>query len=249
MCAIYSTFLQRSQDQLIHDVALQNLNVTLCLDRAGLVGADGATHNGVFDISYLGHIPNTVIAAPKDSSETFHMLKLGIDYPYIFAMRYSRANIPASIKTPTKLFEIGEGEILREGQDLAIFALGSMVESSLRCAELLASEGMEATVCNMRFAQPLDEKLILQVVQKVPTVFTVEEHVLTGGFGSKVLEFFERNQIQDVRVKRFALPNKFIEHGSRDRLLDQFGLSAEKMAKAILETVKLAPSFRQQLPT
>jgi len=249
ICAIYSTFLQRSQDQLIHDVALQRLNVTLCLDRAGLVGADGATHNGVFDISYLGHIPNAVIAAPKDSAEMFHMMKLGVDYPHIFAMRYPRANIPLSVKAPTKLFEIGEGEILREGNDLAIFALGSMVEPSLKCAELLANEGLEATVCNLRFAQPLDEKLILEITQKVPTVFTVEEHVLTGGFGSKVLEFFERKEIQDVRVKRFALPNEFIEHGSREKLLDRFGLSAEKMAKTIIETIKMTPALRQHLTT
>ena len=247
VCAIYSTFLQRSQDQLIHDVALQRLNVTLCLDRAGLVGADGATHNGVFDISYLGHIPNTVIAAPKDSAEMSHMLKLGINYHSIFAMRYPRANILSNVKTPTKLFEIGEGEILREGSDLAIFTLGSMVGPSLKCAELLATEGLEVTVCNLRFAQPLDEKLILQVVQKTPLVFTAEEHVLTGGFGSKVLEFFERKEIQDVRVKRFALPNEFIEHGSRDKLLDQFGLSAEKMEKVILETIRLAPDLEHHL--
>src|SRR3989338_2105426 len=121
VCAIYSTFLQRSQDQLIHDVALQKLNVTLCLDRAGLVGADGATHNRVFDMSYLGHIPRTVIAAPKDSAEMYHMLKLGLEYPHIFAMRYPRATIPASVTGPTKLFKIGEGEILREGSDLVIF--------------------------------------------------------------------------------------------------------------------------------
>ncbi|MBI3999591.1 MAG: 1-deoxy-D-xylulose-5-phosphate synthase [Candidatus Omnitrophica bacterium] len=249
VCAIYSTFLQRSQDQLIHDVALQKLNVTLCLDRAGLVGADGATHNGVFDISYLGHIPNTVIAAPKDNAEMFHMLKLGVDYPYIFAMRYPRAHIPLGAKTPTKLFEIGEGEILREGSDVAIFTLGSMIVPSLKCAELLAAEGIEATVCNLRFAQPLDEKLILEVVQKTPLVFTAEEHVLTGGFGSKVLEFFERKEIQDVRVKRFALPNEFIEHGSREKLLDRFGLSSEKMAKAILETTKLGSGLSWHLPT
>ena len=249
VCAIYSTFLQRSQDQLIHDVALQKLNVTLCLDRAGLVGADGATHNGVFDISYLGHIPNTVIAAPKDSAELFHMLKLGVEYPYIFAMRYPRATIPSSVKTPTELFQIGEGEVLREGRDLAIFTLGSMVEPCLKAAELLATEGIEATVCNLRFVQPLDEKLILHVVQKTQIVFTVEEHVLIGGFGSKVLEFFERKEIQEVRLKRFALPNEFIEHGSREQLLDRFGLSSEKMAKAMSETLRASSSFHQHMST
>ena len=249
VCAIYSTFLQRSQDQLIHDVALQRLNVTLCLDRAGLVGADGATHNGVFDISYLGHIPDVVIAAPKDSAELFHMLKLGINYPYIFAMRYPRASIPSGVKTPTELFGIGEGEILREGRDLAILTLGSMVEPSLRAVELLASQGLEATVCNLRFAQPLDEDLILQIVQKTPFIFTVEEHVLIGGFGSKILDFFERKEISDLHVKRFALPNEFIEHGSREHLLDRFGLSSEKMAKSILETMRLTSRLHHQTPT
>jgi 1-deoxy-D-xylulose-5-phosphate synthase len=238
VCAIYSTFLQRSQDQLIHDVALQRLNVTLCLDRAGLVGADGATHNGVFDISYLGHIPESVIAAPKDSAEMYHMLKLGISYPHIFAMRYPRAVIPANIQSPTKLFKIGEGEILRQGNDLVLLALGSMVETSLKAAELLKQEGFEATVCNMRFAKPLDENLILEVIQISPFLFTVEEHVLTGGFGSKVLELLERKEIHHVRAKRFALPDEFIEHGSRDKLLDRFGLSPEKMTQEIIQTIK-----------
>ena len=247
VCAIYSTFLQRSQDQLIHDVALQKLNITLCLDRAGLVGADGATHNGVFDISYLGHIPNAVIGAPKDEFELSQMLKLGVNYPHIFALRYPRASITPFPDQHRKPFLIGEGEILREGNDLAIFTLGSMVETSLRAAEILAAEGLDAAVCNLRFAQPLDEKLILEIVQKVHAVFTVEEHVLTGGFGSKVLEFFERKEIQNVKLKRFALPNQFIEHGSRDRLFDRFGLSPEKIAKSISEAVKF--NLRQELST
>ncbi len=246
VCAIYSTFLQRSQDQLIHDVALQKLNVTLCLDRAGLVGADGATHNGVFDISYLGHIPNVVIGAPKDEFELRQMLRLGINYPHIFALRYPRATISSTNGHP-KMFQIGEGEILREGNDAAIFTLGSMVETSLKAAELLSLFGLDVAVCNLRFAQPLDEKLISEIAERIPNVFTVEEHVLTGGFGSKVLEFFERKEIWHVKVKRFALPNQFIEHGSRDKLLDRFGLSPEKIAKSIHEVMK--HDLRQELPT
>ncbi|MBI4368578.1 MAG: 1-deoxy-D-xylulose-5-phosphate synthase [Candidatus Omnitrophica bacterium] len=249
VCAIYSTFLQRSQDQLIHDVALQRLNVTICMDRAGLVGADGATHNGVFDISYLGHIPNAVIGAPKDSAELFQMLKLGVDYPHLFTIRYPRGIIPLGAKGPTKLFEIGEGEVLREGGDLAILTLGSMIEPCLKTAELLASEGIEATILNLRFAQPLDEKLILETVQKTRFLFTVEEHVLRGGFGSKVLEFLERKDIRDVQVRRFALPNEFIEHGSREKLLERFGLSSEKMAKTMLETIRSGTHLSQEIPT
>ncbi len=248
VCAIYSTFLQRSQDQLIHDVALQKLNVTLCLDRAGLVGADGATHNGVFDISYLGHIPGIAIGAPKDEAELFQMLRLGLQYANIFAMRIPRGTIPSSVKAPTKLFQVGEGEMLREGRDVAIFTLGSMVEPSLRAAELLAEEGIEAAVCNLRFAKPLDEQLILEIAQKTPYIFTVEEHVLTGGFGSKILEFFEEKQIHNIFVKRFALPDQFSEHGSRESMLDHFGLSAPKLAKAIFEIRKSQAPVREQIP-
>ena len=249
ICAIYSTFLQRAQDQLIHDVALQKLSITLCLDRAGLVGADGATHNGVFDISYLGHIPGVAIGAPKDEAELFQMLRLGLDYPNIFALRIPRGTIPARVKAPTKLFQVGEGEILREGSDLAIFTLGSMVEHSLEAAEILAREGLEASVCNLRFAKPLDEKLILEIIEKTPYVFTVEEHVMTGGFGSKVLEFFEEKQRHDVFVKRFALPDQFAEHGLREAMLDHFGLSGPKLAKAIFEIRRSQTLAREQIPT
>ena len=249
VCAIYSTFLQRSQDQLIHDVALQRLSITLCLDRAGLVGADGATHNGVFDISYLGHIPNMVIAAPKDSAELFHMLELGVDYPHIFALRYPRANIPAHAKVPTELFQIGEGEILRGGQDVAILTLGSMVDPSLAAAEILAKQGVEAAVCNLRFAQPLDEALLLSIAEKIPILITVEEHVSKGGFGSKVLEFFERKEVQGIRLKRFALPDEFIEHGSRDQLLDRFGLSKDQIARRIIEFLKTPAHLQEPMPT
>src|SRR3990167_4281268 len=246
VCAIYSTFLQRSQDQLIHDVALQRLNVTLCLDRAGLVGADGATHKGVFDISYLGHIPDAVIAAPKDDAELYQMLRLGIAYPHIFALRYPRATIPADMKTPPKLFQIGEGEVLREGVDLAIFTLGSMVSPSLEAAELLAADGVEAMVCNLRFAQPLDEGLILEAMTKTPFVFTVEEHVFTGGFGSKVLEFMERKGAEGCHVRRLALPDEFIEHGSREKLLEANGLSGEKIAQTIHQTLKHETQLHHQ---
>ena len=246
VCAIYSTFLQRAQDQLIHDVSLQRLNITLCLDRAGLVGADGATHNGVFDISYLGHIPRTVIAAPKDDVELYHMLKLGIAYPHIFALRYPRATIPADMKTPPKLFQIGEGEVLREGVDLAIFTLGSMVSLSVEAAELLAADGVEAMVCNLRFAQPLDEGLILEAMTKTPFVFTVEEHVFTGGFGSKVLEFMERKGVEGCHVRRLALPDEFIEHGSREKLLEANGLSGEKIAQTIHQTLKHETQLHHQ---
>ncbi|MBI3317060.1 MAG: 1-deoxy-D-xylulose-5-phosphate synthase [Candidatus Omnitrophica bacterium] len=240
VCAIYSTFLQRSQDSLIHDVALQRQHAVLCLDRAGLVGADGATHNGVFDMSYLGHIPQVVMASPKDEYEMEQMLRLAKDYPSLFAIRYPRANVPKIYEDlPHQPFEIGEGEILREGQDVTLLALGSMVEVALKAQGLLKRNGIEARVVNMRFAKPLDANLILDSLARTRLLFTLEEHVLTGGFGSKVLEFLERQQVTDFFLQRLALPDQFIEHGSREALLDQFHLSPEKVAQDILELSRL----------
>ncbi len=239
VCAIYSTFLQRAQDQLIHDIALQKLPLILCMDRAGLVGADGPTHHGVFDISYLGHIPDSVIAAPGNEGEMYQMMKLALSHQGIFAIRYPRAEVPAILEQETKPFGIGEAEILMQGEDLVILALGSLLEQAILAAERLAEEGLKATVCNMRFAKPLDRKLLLELATKSRPFFTVEDHVLAGGFGAKVLEFFEQEGISDVRLKRFALPDQFIEHGTRDFLLHKYGLSAEKIASRILQAVRL----------
>lgn len=239
ICAIYSTFLQRSQDQLIHDVALQRLPLVLALDRAGLVGADGATHNGVFDISYLGHIPHAVIAAPVDEFEMDQMLELAFQYPHIFAVRFPRGNVPLIFEDfPKRNFTIGQGEILREGEDVTFLALGTMVETALKAQILLQKEGVAARVINMRFARPLDGQLIRLAMEKSRIVYTLEEHVFTGGFGSKVLEWLEHNEGFLTPVKRLALPDEFIEHGNRDVILDQFGLSPEKVRDRVLTDLK-----------
>jgi len=244
VCAIYSTFLQRSQDQLIHDVAIQRQSVILGLDRAGLVGADGATHNGVFDISYLGHVPHTVIAAPLDEFEMDRMFELALDYPHIFAMRYSRGNIPDIYeKFPKMSFGIGEGEILIEGEDVTFLALGAMVEVALKAQEILAKEDVEARVVNMRFAKPLDGNLIRCAIEKSRLIVTLEEHVMTGGFGSKVLEWIENHDYHDVRIKRVALPDEFIEQGSREVMLGEFGLSPEKVAAKVLSELQSGSSL------
>ncbi len=239
ICAIYSTFLQRAQDQIIHDVALQKLGLTLCLDRAGLVGADGPTHHGVFDISYLGHVPGSVLASPKDEGEMLQMLKLAVHYPGVFALRYPRAEVPACFSGESKPFDIGEGEILIQGEDVVILALGNLVEQALVAADRLLREGVKATVCNMRFAKPLDRKLLFELASKQQIFFTIEDHVLTGGFGSKVLEFFEREGITDIRLKRFALPDQFVEHGTRDFLLDKCGLSSDKIVSRIMQELNI----------
>lgn len=247
VCAIYSTFLQRSQDNLIHDVALQRQNLVVGMDRAGLVGADGATHNGVFDISFLGHIPNVVIGAPKDQFEMDQMMELGVDYPHLFTLRYPRGNVPSMYDDfPKEKFAIGEGEVIRDGDDGTLLALGAMVENSIRAAELLKDKGFSARVVNMRFARPLDQKIILESIEKNKNLFTVEEHCLTGGFGSKVVEFLADAGITDVNVKRLALPDEFIEHGSRDALLHDFGLSPEKIAESFIAACSKSKTPLQQ---
>ncbi len=241
VCAIYSTFLQRSQDNILHDVALQRQSMVLALDRAGLVGADGATHNGVFDISYMGHVPDAVIAAPKDEYEMEQILRLAVDYPRVFAIRYPRGNVPRTYPDFTRAsepFKIGQGEVLREGQDATILALGSMVETALRAHDLLKAQGTNVAVVNMRFARPVDGKLIMESLSKSRLLFTLEEHVLTGGFGSKVLEYLERQKVTDAAVHRLALPDQFIEHGNREVILDGLGLSPEKVAARVLSELR-----------
>jgi len=243
VCAIYSTFLQRAQDNLLHDVALQRLPMVVAMDRAGLVGADGATHNGVFDISFMGHIPDAVIAAPKDEPEMYRMLELGLDYPGIFALRYPRGEVPAVFadRKTKDLFAIGEGEVLLEGDDVAFLALGSMVEIALKAQALLKKEGIHARVVNMRFARPLDGRLIRESVEKCRLVFTLEEHVLTGGFGSKVLEWAEANNLTASNLRRIAIPDRFIEHGSKDIIFDELGLSPEKIASRVVSELRANP--------
>lgn len=246
VCAIYSTFLQRSQDQILHDVALQRLPTVFAMDRAGLVGADGATHNGVFDISYLGHVPHAVIAAPVNAFEMKQMLELGVEYPHVFAMRYPRGNIPVShAAISQEKFGIGKGQILSEGKDGTILALGSMVEIALQVRDLLKAADIEVRVVNMRFAKPLDEALILDSLDKSKYLFTLEEHVFAGGFGAKVLEFLERENRQDGVVRRFALPDEFIEQGDRDYHFERIGLSPQKITAAICDLIasgRLTPS-------
>ncbi len=234
--AIYSSFLQRAYDSIMHDVALQRQSLVIGIDRAGLVGGDGATHQGIFDIAFLGSVPNLVLASPIDEYEMEKMMELALSHPSVFAIRYPRANIPKMFDAfAKKSFEVGEGEVLFDGNDATLFALGSMVETACKARALLEKEGVSARVVNMRFAKPLDEQLILDSFRKTKVLFTLEEHVGTGGFGSKILEFFEEKNIRNALVKRLALPDAFIEHGSREAQLDEFGLSPEKVAASVLK--------------
>lgn len=234
--AIYSSFLQRAYDQVLHDVCLQKLGLVLAIDRAGLVGEDGPTHHGVFDFAYLRHIPEIVLMAPKDENEMQQMLKTAIDYPGVIALRYPRGKgIGVTLEKEWNSLEIGKGELLRPGTDLTILAIGSMVYPSLKAAEELAQmHQIQVAVVNCRFIKPLDKELIISLAQQTKKLLTVEEHVLTGGFGSAVLELLEAEGLS-LPVKRLGLPDQFIEHGNVKILLKKHGLDSTGIKAAALK--------------
>lgn len=248
VAAIYSTFLQRGFDQVIHDVCLQNLNVTFAMDRAGIVGADGPTHHGLQDIAYLRSYPNIVLGAPKDEAEMRDMLYTLIEHPAPAAMRYPRGNgHGADISAPPKILKIGKAEVLRDGAEsgTAIIAYGSMVYPAMEAAESLAKGGIEATVVNARFVKPLDNELILQLAKTRRVIVTVEEAYLAGGFGSAVMELLEENNLLDqVKVIRMGVPDRIITHGDPKLLLAKYGLDADgiylrvKQAAEALEKIQ-----------
>ncbi len=230
--AIYSTFLQRAYDQIIHDVCLQNLGVVLCVDRAGVVGEDGATHNGLFDITYLRNIPNMILAAPKNANELKEMMELASVMNKPFAVRYPKGGqlFGLDMNMPQAKIEVGKSEILRDGKHLVIIALGSMVSVSLKAAELLDVSGIHAAVVNARFVKPLDGELIEDMSKKFKKFVIVEEGVVSGGFGSAVLEFIDRENIKGIELKSIGLPDEFIEHGSREEIMRKYNLTPEGIA-------------------
>jgi len=234
VAAIYSTFLQRAFDQVLHDVAIQNLHVVLALDRGGLVGDDGATHHGVFDLSYLRLIPNVVIMAPKDGEELRAMLRFAVAHDGPVAIRYPRGSVPAmDWGVSDSPIELGKAEIVREGSDAVIFAIGSMVATAFAAVQQLEQEGMRVALVNARFAKPLDKETILRFAQRVPRFVLVEENTVCGGFGAAVLELLAHEGIADVQVKHLGVPDEFIEHGSVDILRRLAGLSAEHIVEAV----------------
>jgi 1-deoxy-D-xylulose-5-phosphate synthase len=229
--AIYSTFLQRAYDQIIHDVCLPNLHVVFCLDRGGLVGEDGPTHHGHFDITYLRSLPNMTLMAPKDENELRHMLYTALKHSGPVAIRYPRGTgLGVPIDPEYKAIPIGESEILREGKDLLIIALGSMVSPAMEAATILEKEDLSVGVVNCRFVKPLDETLADQA-RAVGKVLVVEENIRQGGLGSAVLEFFNDMDLKDVRLKRIGLPDKFVEHGPLAFLREKYGLDRSGILK------------------
>ncbi|ADH99768.1 1-deoxy-D-xylulose-5-phosphate synthase [Salisediminibacterium selenitireducens] len=239
--AVYSTFLQRGYDQLVHDVCRQNLNVVFAIDRAGLVGADGETHQGVFDISYLRHLPNMKIIQPKDENELQHMLYTAVqndDGP--MAVRYPRGT-GYGIEMDQELKEIplGKWEVLKEGTDLTILTFGTMIPVAEAAAEQLQKKGVSARVVNARSIKPLDADMLLKLADEQTPILTIEESALLGGFGSAVLEFFHDQDRHRVHVERMGIPDRYIEHGSVPQLLEEIGLTSDEVAKRALKAIPM----------
>jgi 1-deoxy-D-xylulose-5-phosphate synthase len=239
--AIYSTFLQRGYDQILHDVCLQNLHVVFALDRGGLVGADGPTHHGVFDFAYLRSIPNITVMAPKDENELQHMLATAVAHSGPIALRYPRGEgWGVALDASPKAFEIGKGELLREGTDIVIAAIGQTVMPALRAAQDLAPLGINAAVVNARFVKPLDKDLLRPLLTHVPRLLTVEDHVVSGGFGSAVLEFIAEEGISGLEIRRLGVPDRFIPHGTQDELRKICGFDKDAIAQAALQMARRA---------
>jgi len=234
--AIYSTFLQRAYDQIVHDVALQKLPVTLALDRAGVVGEDGPTHHGVFDLSFLRHIPNLVVMAPKDLTELAAMLRTALELDAPAAIRYPRGEGTNPPDGGQEALPMGRAELLREGDDVAIIAIGTMVGPAQAAAARLAEQKIGAAVLNARFVKPLDEDAICELATSCGRVVTVEENAVSGGFGNAVMELLERRGIY-APVLPLGIPDRFVEHGSREELLGDLGLEPEAMTARIAEFV------------
>jgi 1-deoxy-D-xylulose-5-phosphate synthase len=244
---IYSTFLQRAYDQIIHDVCLQNLPVVFCLDRAGIVGEDGPTHHGLFDIAYLRHIPNLVVMAPKDTDELKSMLTFAVKHSHPVAIRYPRGSMPmlsneahiilARHGTDNGSIETAKAEIIKKGKDLAIIAIGPMVYTALETAALLMKKRIDAAVINARFITPLDGEIMENICCSTKKIVTIEEGVLEGGFGSAVLEFLERENISGIKVRRIGLPSRFIEHGKREELFQKYNLTPDAICDVIMREV------------
>ncbi|MEH7885571.1 1-deoxy-D-xylulose-5-phosphate synthase [Bacillus sp. JJ1609] len=237
--AIYSTFLQRAYDQVVHDICRQNLNVFIGIDRAGLVGADGETHQGVFDIAFLRHLPNMVLMMPKDENEGQHMVYTAMKYDDgPIAMRYPRGNgLGVPMDDELKEIPIGTWEILREGEDAAILTFGTTIPMALTAAEILAKQGISVRVINSRFIKPLDEKMLTGILNEDLPILTIEEAVLQGGFGSFILETAQELGYHKAEIDRMGIPDQFIEHGSVDKLLKEIGMTKDDV---VLRIQKLA---------
>ncbi|WP_293687649.1 1-deoxy-D-xylulose-5-phosphate synthase [uncultured Phascolarctobacterium sp.] len=238
--AIYSTFMQRAYDSILHDICMQKLHVTMCLDRAGLVGDDGYTHHGVFDYAYLRSIPNMTIMAPKDENELRHMLKTALSFNGPISVRYPRGSgVGVDITEPMQELPIGKAEVLREGKELCFWAIGSMVQSAVQAADKLKEQGIDAGVVNMRFAKPLDKELLIEHAKRYRKIVTLEEGVLAGGVGSEVLEILDdAGLLQQCAVLRLGIPDEFVTHGDKKLLFRDLDLDTDAIVHKAAAFVK-----------
>src|SRR3954471_16681617 len=239
VAAIYSTFLQRAFDQIVHDVCLQNLNVVFAMDRAGLVGDDGPTHHGAFDISYLRCLPNMVLAAPRDEAMLVHMLHTALAHEGPFGLRYPRGEGEGvALPAEPELVDVGRGEVLREGERVALVGYGLGVALACGAAGTLEDSGFSPTIVDARFAKPLDDRLLASLARNHDLIVTVEDNVLMGGFGSAVLESLaDHDLLAEARVIRFGIPDAYVTHGKPALLHEEIGLTPEKIAERVVETI------------
>jgi 1-deoxy-D-xylulose-5-phosphate synthase len=246
--AIYSTFMQRGYDHIVHDVCMQKFPVVLAMDRAGLVGEDGPTHHGVFDIAFCRTIPHLVVMAPSDECELADMLATALTLDSPCAIRYPRARgLGRPLKKEPEPLPVGKGRMLVEGDDLLIMAVGSMVAPSVEASRVLAEEGIRAGVLDARFVKPLDADLIVQKAAGTGRVLTVEEGILAGGFGSAVLELLAHSGRHAVRITRLGIPDGFVEHATREQLLEELGLTVQGIAdqgRSLMEDLVTSPRIR-----
>lgn len=231
--AVYSSFLQRAYDQVLHDVCIQNLPVVFAIDRAGLVGSDGETHQGIFDISYLSSIPNMTVMAPKNKRELADMMQYATSFPTPIAVRYPRGTAYDGLKEYRAPIQLGKSETLVEGNGIALFALGSMVQTAEKVAKMLKEQGIEATVINARFAVPFDKEKVKELAQNHKLLVTMEENVTSGGFGEHVASYVNENDI-DIKVQVVAIPDAYVEHGNVDRLKEDIGIDANSVYERIM---------------
>ncbi len=231
--AIYSSFLQRAYDQIVHDVCMQKLPVVFAIDRAGIVGQDGETHQGVFDLSYLSAIPEMTVMAPKNKREFHQMLRFAVEFPGPIAMRYPRGTAYDGLEDRQAPVEKGKSEVLFEGKDIAILAVGSMIPAAVQAREQLESQGVSCTLVNVRFVKPMDEKLFLDLAKSHQLLVTMEDNVITGGFGQRFCDLLRENQVS-VPVEVVAIPDQFVEHGDPETVKRSLGMDAQTVAMRVM---------------